>query len=283
MSAHDLPAFLVYSLGIASLSRKLLVRRGRYALNFHGVSSRRYPDVAIELQPRHSMEEFRRTLEWLASRFPFLTVEEFLTADRPGVLLTFDDGHANNLTNILPLLEEFRAQGLFFVSTRHVIDPRGWLSFTRQDVKRGWGGETRVPEDFARDCYDGLSQTQLVELARSPWAVIGSHTVTHPSLPACSPDELRNELTESRKYLQQVSGQPVELFAYPYGHYNRAVAEAVRAAGYRAAFAVDSSRVGLPAFEIPRVGIYASSPDYLDLKLSGLHRPAIYGAALKRN
>jgi peptidoglycan/xylan/chitin deacetylase (PgdA/CDA1 family) len=258
----------------------LLVRNGRFALNLHGVSSRRYPNVATDLQPHHSVEEFRRVLEWLAVRFAFLAVEDFLTTDKPGVLLTFDDGHANNLTNILPLLTEFKAQGLFFVSTQHVMNPRAWLSFTRRDSGHGWGSESNVPDDLARDCYDGLSESQLAELAQSPFAVIGAHTVTHPSLPTCSPDNLRRELIESKQYLQKVSGQTVVLFAYPFGDYNRAVAEAVRDAGYRAAFTVDSIHVGLPQFEIPRVGIYASNPHYLDLKLSGLHRPALHGRVL---
>ena len=53
---------------------------------------------------------------------------------------------------------------------------------------------------------------------------------------------------------------------------NAKVAEAVRSAGYRAAFAVDALNVTSPLFEIPRVGIYASDAPYLTLKLSGLHR-----------
>jgi peptidoglycan/xylan/chitin deacetylase (PgdA/CDA1 family) len=279
VNAREGLARLVSWFGIAALSRRVLARGGRFALNLHGVSSRRYPEVATDLQPHHSVEEFRAVLRWLSRRFIFLSVDEFLRENKPGVLLTFDDGHANNLTNVLPLLTEFEAQGLFFVSTQHVRDPRDWLSFTRRDAQRGWGGEANVPEEFARDCYDGLSEIQLAELARSPWAVIGAHTVTHPSLPTCSPEEARRELAESKSYLQQVSGQRVETMAYPYGDYNRAGAEAARDAGYRAAFAVDSYRVGLPAFEIPRVGIYASDAPYLDLKLSGLHRPALRGAA----
>jgi peptidoglycan/xylan/chitin deacetylase (PgdA/CDA1 family) len=252
----------------------------RFALNFHGVSSRRYPGIPADLQPHHTAADFRRALAWLAARFPFLTAEEFLSTGKPGVLLTFDDGHANNLTNILPLLEEFRAPGVFFISTRHVADPRDWLAFTRRNARRGWGDETAVPPDFARDCYDGLSGSQLAELARSPWAVIGGHTITHPSLPACDPAALAVELGESRRTLQEISGQPVELFAYPYGDYNRAVAEAVRAAGYRAAFAVDPIPVGLPGYEIPRIGIYAARPLYLSLKMSGFHRPPLRGPAL---
>lgn len=280
VNIRDVATRLIGSSGIAALSRRIIVRNGRFALNFHGVSSKRDQNVATDLQPHHTIAEFRQVLEWLVLRFPFLTVEDFLTTDKPGVLLTFDDGHANNLTNILPLLTEFKSQGLFFVSAQHVKNPSDWLSFTRKDAIRGWGSEANVPDNFARDCYDGLSESQLAELSQSPFAVIGAHTMTHPSLPKCPHEELRRELIESKQYLQQLSGQSVDLFAYPFGDYNRDVAEAAREVGFRAAFAVDSLRVGMPQFEIPRVGIYASDSHYLDLKLSGLHRPALRGPVL---
>lgn len=277
MSVRDIGTWLLGRSGFAALARWALVRGGRFAINFHGVARCCYPGIPRDLQPHLSVVEFRQVLAWLSQRFMFISVEEFLSGTKPGVLLTFDDGHANNFTNVLPLLVEFKAQGLFFIATQHVQNPRNWLSFTHRDVERGWDKEQSVPEDFARDCFDGLSEPQVAELGRSPWAVIGSHTVSHPSLPGCSAEQVRAELTESRKYLQQVSGQAVNYFAYPYGDYDRETAEAVRAAGFRAAFAVDPLPVGLPAYEIPRIGLYVANPDYLSVKLSGLHQRALHG------
>ncbi len=266
---------------MSRLSLNRWARTGRFALNLHGVSSHRRPEIPKHHQPHHAVAEFRRVLHWLGERFAFLGAEEFLGSDRPGVLLTFDDGHANNLVNILPILEEFRAPGVFFVASQHVLNPRDWLSFTCEKVRRGWGSAEAVPGEVAADCFDGLSPEQLATLARSPWAVIGAHTVTHPSLPTCNEVELARELAESRRALQQITGQPVDLFAYPYGDYDRRVAQAVRAAGYRAAFAVDPLPVGMPGYEIPRIGIYASRPIYLTLKMSGLHRRPVRGPALR--
>jgi len=50
-----------------------------------------------------------------------------------------------------------------------------------------------------------------------------------------------------------------------------------REVGYRAAFAVESRKLGAPLFEIPRIGLYSSDHAYLDSKLSGLHRRPVYG------
>ena len=272
----------LWRLGLSALVRRILTRGRRFALNFHGVSARHRKAIPSDLQPHHDAAEFRQVLGWLAERVNFLTVEEFLYASQPGVLLTFDDGHANNLANILPILADFHVQGLFFISTQHVFAPRNWLSFTLSDTRQGWGNENAVPEEIAVDFYDGLSVEQLQQLSASPWALIGGHTVTHPSLPTCSAQKISLELLENRDTLRQISGQPVNFFAYPYGDYNQQVAKAVRDVGYLAAFAVDALPIGWPAYEIPRVGIYASRPSYLDLKLSGLHRRAVFGPIIKR-
>ncbi len=106
---------------------------------------------------------------------------------------------------------------------------------------------------------------------------IGSHTVSHPHLTQCAKEQLVSELVESRRFLQTVTGQAIDLFAYPTGDYNRRVVEAVQDAGYRVAFVEDLRKMGFSAFEIPRIGLYASSPAYLSLKLSGLHRRPIKG------
>jgi peptidoglycan/xylan/chitin deacetylase (PgdA/CDA1 family) len=83
---------------------------------------------------------------------------------------------------------------------------------------------------------------------------------------------LEAELAESRRQLTELCGQPITLFAYPTGDYDRAVIAAVQRAGYDYAFAVDRRQLGELRYEIPRIGIYKAASWYLDLKLSGLHR-----------
>jgi peptidoglycan/xylan/chitin deacetylase (PgdA/CDA1 family) len=47
--------------------------------------------------------------------------------------------------------------------------------------------------------------------------------------------QLREEVLGSRQDLQKMLGAAPDLFAYPYGSWNKRVAAAVQAAGYRAA------------------------------------------------
>jgi peptidoglycan/xylan/chitin deacetylase (PgdA/CDA1 family) len=64
--------------------------------------------------------------------------------------------------------------------------------------------------------------------------VIGSHTHTHPVLPLLQdPVELAQELSRSGRRIQEELGFFPESLAYPFGAYDRNVAEAVEKAGYR--------------------------------------------------
>lgn len=272
LTTRDALYWVFWRSGLAGLAYRLLVRGGRFAINLHGVSHQRISCVPEDVQPYLTADELEGILGWLKGRFSFLHPADFLETSRPGVLLTFDDGHANDYTNALPVLEKFDAPAVLFVTTQHVKNPRDWLPASRRDARRGWGDEGAVPPELAVDFFDGLSQGQLVACARHPLLTIGSHTVSHPFLSRCTSQQVQEELSESKHFLESSTGKVVDLFAYPSGDYNRQTVEAVRTAGYRAAFALDPKGVFDPTFEIPRVGIYASEPAYLSLKFSGLHR-----------
>lgn len=255
--------------GLAALARLVVVRRGRFVLELHGVARERRPELPRGAQPSFTRDELRAALAWLRPRFRFLEPRELLRGERPGVLLTFDDGYANQAENALPVIEEFAAPAVFFVTTCHVAEPRGWLPAVRRAAAQcppTLAGEAR------HDLFDGMSADQARRLAASPYATLGSHTVSHPRLTGCDDEDLARELGESRRFLEEIAGAPVELFAYPAGDYDRRVAGAVRAAGYRAAFVEDSRGLGLGRWEIPRVGLYSAAPAYLGAKLCGLHR-----------
>jgi peptidoglycan/xylan/chitin deacetylase (PgdA/CDA1 family) len=65
---------------------------------------------------------------------------------------------------------------------------------------------------------EALTEDQLRQLARHPLVTIGGHTTTHPNLAQVSTSGAHWEMAENRRFLQDVTGQPVEHFAYPFGH-----------------------------------------------------------------
>lgn len=64
---------------------------------------------------------------------------------------------------------------------------------------------------------------------------IGSHSVSHPILSRTTASVMTKELTESKRTLEKVTGQPVDLLAYPVGgesHFSAEVIRVAKEAGY---------------------------------------------------
>lgn len=78
-----------------------------------------------------------------------------------------------------------------------------------------------------------------------------------------SPGALRDEIAGCRDELEDLTGRPVELFAYPFSHHDPAVRDAVAAAGYAAAFTFLNGRdgAGLDRHRLPRLtmGVHQSA------------------------
>ena len=98
-----------------------------------------------------------------------------------------------------------------------------------------------------------MSWSQIRELD-SVGVEIGSHTLTHPHLTRLGEKELKEELTTSRKILEDRLGKSVTSFAYPYGEYDKRVVEAVINSGYSCAFTTRHlyASSGSDVFQIPR-------------------------------
>lgn len=103
-----------------------------------------------------------------------------------------------------------------------------------------------------------LSPAQVKELVRRGIDV-GAHTVSHPILTQVDEAAARREISASRAALEDLTGAPVRLFAYPNGYpgrdFGRLHVEMVREAGYAAAVttAWGPCRPGSDRFQLPRL------------------------------
>ncbi|MEZ5582013.1 MAG: polysaccharide deacetylase family protein [Candidatus Competibacteraceae bacterium] len=80
-----------------------------------------------------------------------------------------------------------------------------------------------------------MAAATLRELNRQR-VTFGSHSITHPRLSQLDPVRMRAEILVSKRYLQELLGEDIEYFCYPYGDYDERVRDTVQEAGYRAAF-----------------------------------------------
>jgi peptidoglycan/xylan/chitin deacetylase (PgdA/CDA1 family) len=142
------------------------------------------------------------------------------------VVVTFDDGYYNFLTEAFPVLEE---QG--FTATLFIITGK------TSDTDTGRTDNSWDCESESRYRAEHLIWSEIVHLARQG-IEIGSHTITHPNLTRLEKADLEKEIRESRAILEDKLGMSVEAFCYPGGKRNGDVIEMVKNAGCKAAVIV---------------------------------------------
>ena len=64
---------------------------------------------------------------------------------------------------------------------------------------------------------------------------IGAHTISHQKLTTVTVDQAQSEITESKKWVEEITGKPCEMFCYPCGDVSRSVCDLVKEAGFKGA------------------------------------------------
>ena len=133
------------------------------------------------------------------------------------VSLTFDDSWLTEYTNGLPIIQASGLKVTFYLCSTPLLET--WTGF--------------------------MTNAMVVDIASKGHEIAG-HTMTHPDLTTLSAADVATQLRDSKTYLQNLTGQQVTSFAYPYGAYNAAVKGAVPAAGYTSGRTVEEDAQNTP-------------------------------------
>ena len=183
-------------------------------------------------------EDFRRQMRYLKEHvYTTLTFSQLRAAeenkrpmpDKP-VLVTFDDGYANNYELAYPILKELGLKGNIF------------LVYETIDSHNSWHNPDSEP------WIPMLTWAQTREMQDSGVIEMGSHTMSHKNLPTLALEDTRWQVVESKKRLEEKLGQEMVAFAYPYGAgaYVPEVRQAALEAGYRYDFGIKQGISALP-------------------------------------
>lgn len=170
-----------------------------------------YHDICTEGDPYSVSESnFRHQMKFLYdNNFHTITLEDLYQNQKENILLpskviiiTFDDGFANNYTKAFPILKQYDFRATFFITTNFI------------------------------KLQTGLSRQQICDLNNSNMC-IGSHTKTHRFLSNLSKDEIQSELADSKKILEDIIDAKVEHLSLPGGRSNNKVVNIAKQVGYK--------------------------------------------------
>ena len=115
------------------------------------------------------------------------------------IALTFDDGFASTYEQAFPLLCRYGFSATVFLVTDYCGRSNAWPG-----------------QPPAIDRFPLLRWPQIVEMSRAGIR-FGVHTKTHPDLRQLSSPEMRAEIGDCRREIEDRLGQAADVFAYPYG------------------------------------------------------------------
>jgi poly-beta-1,6-N-acetyl-D-glucosamine N-deacetylase len=231
-----------------------------------------------------SADLFSCIIRWFQERrYHFLSLDELESCfktntpcPKGSVWISLDDAWRGNLTEVIPIIRGWNLPITMFVPTREVLRGTFWFSHAcnntaalpqpfRRDVQQLW----RVPESTRRRVIEHLfeicppsqreviSVAEIADLAKLPQVTIGSHSVNHALLPNCNDDELRKEISDSKRDLEQWTGRPVRVFSYPNGDFDKRTARVLAEAGYSLAFTTEEHPITVAdnPYYLPRFSI----------------------------
>ncbi len=205
--------FLVLFLLVLGVCVYLMLRANGAVpvLNYHQINDQ--AENALTVHPK----QFDRQMKYLAENgYHAITPKELLDAWQGGaplpekpVVITLDDGYADNYENAFPILQKYNLKATIFL----------------------------VP-NFLSTYPNYMTWEQVKEMNGSDLIDFESHTMNHVELNKIRPDERWKELKDSKTILEQRLGKSIDFIAYPCGSFDEALEQMTKEAGYRAAFTV---------------------------------------------
>lgn len=161
-------------------------------------------------------ETFEKQMRWISEHgYTSITLDAFYdimtgaaVAPPKPIVITFDDNNVSQYDVALPILEKYKLTGVFYLVTNRL-------------KLKGVVDAERAKDMSAR----GMD--------------IQSHTLDHATMTNLSLKRLDEELVQSKKALEDITGKPVRHLAYPSTAQNKTVREHAKLAGYATATIMD--------------------------------------------
>ena len=187
-----------------------------------------------------SPETFERQMRFLKSHhynvLPLNSVATLIKEKKKipskTIAITFDDGYKDNYIYAFPILKKYHLPATVFIIT--------------DEVGRA----------------DRLSWDQIKAMQDSGIITFGSHTLgPEPLINIKSEQDLKKQIFDSKKILEEKLGRPISAFSYPEGRFNNRIKQLVMTAGYKLAVVTNPGKefANDDIFALKRLRISANS------------------------
>lgn len=167
---------------------------------YHSISNKEEDIKSIYYASTTTPEIFRKQIQFLKSTGynPISIHDAFnglyrkiILPPKP-VVITFDDGFKDFLSEAFPVLHKYKFPAVMFIITKYINNDS--LRFKEKECLR-W-------KEIYKLSNEGIT--------------IGSHTITHPKLKILNDNEIEYEIKKSKEVIQDKIGKTVDFFSYPY-------------------------------------------------------------------
>lgn len=164
---------------------------------------------------------------------------KYLSGQKKGkaVGITFDDGYRNVHQNALPVLSEMGFSSTTYFVSRQVGGFNEW--------------------DTGRMPVEACMNKAEVREWMAGGQEVGAHTLDHARLGLLNETEARIQIAGSKSELEDITGNTVSAFSYPFGSHNDLIAEITRESGFATATTTVKGRANatLDPMRLPRVTV----------------------------
>ena len=173
-------------------------------LSYHSISDENCP---LSL----NISEFEKQLIYFKNKnFESVFFNEIGDNKKKQFIITFDDGYKDLIENSLPLLKKYNFKATCYIVSNFI-------------------GKTNIwDENFKNIKKKKLMDKADIKLWIDNGMKIGSHSKNHKKMQDLDQNEINNEVLGSKNYLEDLTGNLVDSFCYPYGYYNNSIIQEVK-------------------------------------------------------
>jgi len=200
---------------------------------------------------------FKNHIEYLSKHYNFISLISLVNAistkdwsDIPpkALVITIDDGNKDNY-KLLDLIKTYHIYPTIYLCS-HIVNTnrRFWYKtgFPNFQKLKTYNNNKRLKllkDEIGFDPKMEYLERQALNLKEIremlPYVDFQSHSKFHPILITCTDEECKEEIEESKKYLESLLNKKIEHFSYPNGDYNDREVEYLKNCGYKSARTID--------------------------------------------